>query len=1197
MEIAEEEEEEERERKRQSIVKEEERPTTSGFPVKLDADLANSPEASRFTNDTEPPQFTGVPRPSSPAQSFDEAGRRMSSQTSRSDLYPTMSYPYSKPRVMIGPRPSTDTSGRPRSSAGGAAYRPVSTVPAGIKSSKSSKKGRSQSQAQDEEVSELQIKEEAEDFSFPVATTGSDNNPARPLTSNGDHAATTLAPKTNMSAAAAPPTKQNTMTPEKARLLKAMKLREKKLAMSAQQALDVPATDIPSEPSTPGLPDENLEPEIAETGAAAQETPEGSEEQQDDNSAPSKADSGIEVDVGADHTSVDSHADSHPTSPFTSSDVEGSTQASSLSDSTDETVLAKDSGQDEVDESNPTVPATQNEASPNEESAAEAEIESRDRTSDITVTPTEEKVVEKEEEPAVSEDDTNAKAISDEPTQSTVSDVAGASTSSAVSPLPSAPEQEAAIVAASEAPAQPSPDDATEPKAPTPVEGENASSPIRVPVSKFSTQDLKSLASTATQDIPAIVTQASDADSQEVAPPVPEKDADAEVPKAAGSAAAELLPSRRKAPEPIRTDMDTLADKRRSILSITENDGLMEELQSATVQQATPITVSKSPISPFFSVDQTSKRAPGGSEAAPRFLRTVSNPVRNSFLAPGEASTAPVRSASSGTTYLQRLSQQQAAVDVRPKSTSTAKLGSSISQRIKALEKLSGTPPGAADAASPKERPATTFFAVRKAASTRENSRPASVIDRASSLSRGASPSPPASMDGSPETRRVPGRDRSGSVVNRLSMFEGGMLPRGRPESVQVTARIVRDPNQPFPKRPESKEYGPLDLKQSPLLVDVKNQRMPSQSPVRAHSSLSMRTNEQEMPPPSRQTLRERRLSKEPGALPQDSVGAGEVQTGGDGPRPRRRSSLSFVKDFIKDRTESIIGAKSPSTDNLSGFASPAPTTLVSPAMSSSRPPSVQQGVSLTRRLSVSSRRSSIDRNSPGTSVNTAAILAASRTGDATADSESDVKSIGSSPASPGGKSSRTSRFIRRLSNTLTTGRKNTAPSISPTVAEENAAEVEAASRGSTATSAATQAQPTIVAFMGDVNVQFPDNLLWKRRSICLDSQGFLILSAVSCTPMLPSGKDKHGALMKRYHMSDFKAPFAPDVELQELPNSVVLDLIDGSGLQIACEDRAGQMSILHSKFFSDGGLQQERKLTVYTVLQDAHHNHANFGR
>jgi hypothetical protein len=109
---------------------------------------------------------------------------------------------------------------------------------------------------------------------------------------------------------------------------------------------------------------------------------------------------------------------------------------------------------------------------------------------------------------------------------------------------------------------------------------------------------------------------------------------------------------------------------------------------------------------------------------------------------------------------------------------------------------------------------------------------------------------------------------------------------------------------------------------------------------------------------------------------------------------------------------------------------------------------------------------------------------------------------------------------------------------------------------------------------MGDVNVQFPDNLLWKRRTMCLDSQGFLILSTVQgVSPTMPvpvvgMPRDKHlqAGAIKRYHLSDFRPPYTPEMEAQELPNSVVLDFVDGSGLQIACEDRAGQLNVLHSK-------------------------------
>lgn len=935
--------------------------------------------------------------------------------------------------------------------------------------------------------------------------------------------------------------------------------------MSLQPTLDVPAGDIPSAPSTPGLPDDKQDPEPTEN-AAQMETPAEGEGQQGDLLEASNPDSGI--DVAADNASVDTRTDSHPPSPTATSEIGDSTQASSLSESTDETVLAKDEHPDHEGENESSGNAV--EASPQDEpltsevSADSTDSGLRDRQSQATITHVDELGPAEDNTSATTENAAEQKPTSSEaPLEEAVPETSPAPTSSDAPAAPSAPEvsNEPPSAETVDAPATVSTTPEPKPADAEPVQEEPAPSPqIKIPLSKFSTQETKSLSAAATQADPSIVAHTSDVDSWRVgesAPPVPEKDS-------VGGAVeeAEVEPKTRKLPGPIRTDLGAPDhDKRRSVISITDNDGFMDELQSATVQQATPVAVAKSPISPFFSIDQNSKRVSGVPEStgsAPKFSRTVSNPVRNSFLAPSELPPGPVRSASSGAAYLQKISQQQASSDLRPKS---AKLGSSISQRIKALEKLSGSSPGVD--ATPKERPSSTFFAVRKAPGTRESSRPSSVVDMAGPFAPAATPSPPASRDSSPETTRALGRGRSGSLVNRLSMFEGGMPPRGRPESVQVTARIVRDPSQPFPKAPESRggatEYAPLDLKQSPLLVDVHN-RVDSRSPVRPPSGMSVRTTEGELAAQAKQTLLERRQSK----MSQDGdKGAAKGDTT-DGPRPRRRSSLSVVKDFIKDRTESIIGAKSPSTDNLAA----APNSVASPAISRSPSlaPSVQQPGSLARRLSISSRRSSTDQNM------SAAVSTSGRTSDGGAETEAETKSSSSGPASPNqSKTSRASRFMRRLSNTLTTGRKNGAPAISPTVAEENAAEVEAASRGSTAAGVpAPQSPPSIVAFMGDVNVQFPDNLLWKRRSICLDSQGFLILSAVQGTAMLPpTGKDKHGAMVKRYHMSDFKAPYAPDVELQELPNSVVLDLIGGSGLQIACEDRAGQMSILRSKFIT----------------------------
>lgn len=1125
MEITEEEEEEERERKRQSTVKEEDhRPCTPKGtplpPVTLNADLANSPEASRFSNGIDPPQFTGLERPYSPTQSLDEAARRASSQSSRPDLYPISSYPY-KPRVKLGPRPSAavEAAGRPGTS-GSATTRPVATLPDKIKAlSKGTKKGRS---AEDEEGTEETDNTflEAAISAVPESSTQTAVNEAdQPAVSNGMSALSSpsLFKPAEVPTIAAPLAKQNTMTPEKARLLKAMKLREKKKMMSLQpSALELPTDDIPSALSSPGLPEDGQDIETRSIAHHDEEL-QAENHDQDDlvsiSKAESNTDSGIGIEVSADQSSIDAQPDSHPTSPFASSDIGASTQASSLSDSTEETIVAKD------DEG----------------------LDHDDRDA--------------EQQPTNSIPEPATKVADEEAPQE--------DSSANLSPVASSPAQALPVSRFSVA-SVPVKAEETRSTTPTPLIAENEekgtaeeASPIHIPLSKFSTKESKSPTNAEAETVPAAVAQSSDVKDEASATatlPAANEAAETRTVELAETASAEAGISRRKGGiEHIQTSLEAPElDKRQSVISITDNDGFMEELRSATLQQATPITVSKSPISPFFPNDSTSKRstiagAEGAGLSTGKFTRTVSSPVRTSLLTPKDMPPPSTsRSASSGSAYLQRVSQQQAA-DSKPQSA--ARVGSSISQRIQALQKLSGSVV-TADAV-PKARPASTFFAVRKAAG-REPSRSPSVADRTSSLTNGPSPSPPGSIESSPDAVRLPGRDRSGSVVSRLSMFEGGMPPRGRPDSIQVTARIVRDPNQPYPHFPEpnadAAEYGRLELKQSPLMVDLQNRV--SQSPARSVSSM------QDSGLERRPSLLQRRISSNTRrSESRDRNGeltVEELKKVQEGLRPRRRSSLTVVKDFIK-------GAKSPSTDNLA--TSPAQTGLASPAAStaSSRPPSVHNN-SFSRRLSIGSRRSSMEQNSPA-----GAVLSPIYT-DVVAATESDAESRGEkTPISPNSKTSRTSRFMRRISNTLApSSRKTGTPSISPTVAEENAAEVEAASRsGSTA-----QSSPTIIAFMGDVNVQFPDNLLWKRRSICLDSHGFLILSAVSGTAMMPP-KNKQAGMMKRYHISDFKTPYTPDVELQELPNSVVLDFVDGSGLQIACEDRAGQMNILHSKFLA----------------------------
>jgi len=168
-------------------------------------------------------------------------------------------------------------------------------------------------------------------------------------------------------------------------------------------------------------------------------------------------------------------------------------------------------------------------------------------------------------------------------------------------------------------------------------------------------------------------------------------------------------------------------------------------------------------------------------------------------------------------------------------------------------------------------------------------------------------------------------------------------------------------------------------------------------------------------------------------------------------------------------------------------------------------------------------------------------------------------------------KANRASRMLRRMSSSLSAGRKTIAHAVSPTVREDPEPANETNSPASSASHTLT---PTSVN-IGDVNVQFPDTLLWKRRSMLLDSQGYLIMSPALTASGNPNDKGNTGAT-RRFHLSEFRTPAIPDVEMQELPNSVVLDFVEGGGLQVACEDRAGQGHVLR-------------------VLQDAHRSWAAF--
>jgi hypothetical protein len=169
-------------------------------------------------------------------------------------------------------------------------------------------------------------------------------------------------------------------------------------------------------------------------------------------------------------------------------------------------------------------------------------------------------------------------------------------------------------------------------------------------------------------------------------------------------------------------------------------------------------------------------------------------------------------------------------------------------------------------------------------------------------------------------------------------------------------------------------------------------------------------------------------------------------------------------------------------------------------------------------------------------------------------------------------KDSRTSKMFKRMSSSMAAmSFKNSSSNL--TLPENDMR----------STSLASLREPPPPVHVGDLNIQFPDTLvgifinsnfrrhanlvqLWKRRWVEIDALGNLVLS--------PSKHNEKG-IVKRFHLSDFRTPYPPDQDRQELPNSVVLDFMDGRTLQCACETYMAQAQVLQSRSLSSNSLCQ----------------------
>ncbi|TVY93063.1 hypothetical protein LAWI1_G001402, partial [Lachnellula willkommii] len=983
MEIAEDEEEDNR--KRQSTVLEEHPPTTKAGSV------SGAPESAPNSSpsDTLPPTttyrsiitdaealHTEPPPPRSPTQTIDETPPRKSSQSTRPDMYSFSSYGSNgKPKVKLGPRPSLDVGGSRPHTSGAGSYRPVSTLPAGLKVvSKGSKRGGRSARP----TSVYSPETPSMTISPPPIPGMSHSTPMRPHTSGGRPLTSPNPSLRSISTTPLPPK----VTPEKARLMKAMEMRKRQKSAAA-----------PAEPLSPTSPEGLTSPVFATNGGNRAS---GAPKEVHDtlamlNDMAKEDDSGIAFDASSALKTDESDAtrsDSYPVSPIGPSEQTESTRASSISESTDET----------VQETSTVKPVSIIEESPLETKLMECvDVEEKEvvpadaeQLLPMTYQPPSRPVVSAKptKEAGESEGTTPVATLAklDDPIlqefapadSSVVENVAGEprtevpadSIPEPVSPTKSEVKDvniprskfiqhfftdettpDSSPVVEAEKAGTEAPECVQEPVSHTKSDSKdniprskfsmenlngdnNALETNNIPRSKFGMDILKGSDEVReTDNIPRSKFSMNNLKGGNKAPEIPIEPLPlSDVSENSTIIASQKSPvgstfsadtkrsftnndqendgtpskkrKKRKSIEHIRTDLDfTDQSGHTTDANFSSDDDLMDELDSAVVQEAQPISVSKSPITPVFPTSPKKRDSWRN-----RVSRVVSNPTgrkEDSSLLGVPPKFETSRAVSASAAFLNKINQEADKPVVKK-----VNLGSGISQRIKALEKATTTPgAAAAPTTGPPPGAAPAFFSVRK--SNGRGTSP-SIADRANSLNKNT-PSPgdftDASRESSPEAFTL--RDRSKSIKNRLNTFESNPVPmmppvRSRPESISVTARIIRDPASPFaPENGKSaSEYAPLALKQSPLIID--HQKAIAE------------------PPKEKETIQERRLSRERRLSSSSNT---TNTTAKD-----RRSSISIVKDLISEGRQSFADRRR-SIEFVSSISSPS-------ARSSSRPPS-----------------------------------------------------------------------------------------------------------------------------------------------------------------------------------------------------------------------------------------------------------------
>ena len=242
------------------------------------------------------------------------------------------------------------------------------------------------------------------------------------------------------------------------------------------------------------------------------------------------------------------------------------------------------------------------------------------------------------------------------------------------------------------------------------------------------------------------------------------------------------------------------------------DDAFMDELNSATVQEAKPMSVSKSPIKPVFPRTDSQQRL-----IDTKTLRSVSSPMdhhrKNGEVSPSRRppTATSIRSVS--------VSHKPRPDDQPPSMPKKIGVSSGISQRIKALEQ-SRQVNRPLSPQSPSAPPNTSAFLNLRMNTQRSPPPAASTLDRKQSTQSRPStayPSPSPSPD----------------YVKWNPFSQSKRTKVARPESVSVTATIIRDATNMSAEKPVNlSEPRAIELHRSPLVVQHENnEKMPPPPP------------------------------------------------------------------------------------------------------------------------------------------------------------------------------------------------------------------------------------------------------------------------------------------------------------------------------------------------------------------------------